>query len=129
MGVARRRKWPERCLAPQPIEEADDTVGAADRIERRRALAAAIRQQHRVLGEIGREPGGIATFRRLFEDLEQSGGLLGAGLKTRPRSLDLGAATGGKLAAGCLGAAERCGDLGVVDLEDIVKQKGCALER
>ena len=117
------------CLAPQPIEESDDTFGAADRIERRRALAAAVRQQHCVLGEIGREPGGIATFRRLFEDLEQPGGLLGAGLKTRMRTLDLGAATGGKLAASCLGAAKRCGNLAVVNLEDIVKQKRCPLER
>src|SRR6516225_6749937 len=113
-GSAHLNSMQSGVLARNSSKEAQNLVDPIDWIERRGALAATIRIEHRVLGQQSTQRLRVAGFGRHAERSRQTRSDLGRSCKAGSAGLDMRAGAGSKLAAGGLAAAERVGHLGKI---------------
>lgn len=114
-------------LACQAGEGAHDIGAALYGAHERQFLAAAVAVQHRVIGQQLAQDVHVAMLRGVDEGARQPDALAFFHGKARPRLAHAVAGARGQLAAACLGAAQRAGDLGERHIEHIVQQEGGAL--
>jgi hypothetical protein len=124
-GLRRR----QRTFSRQSDKEADDLVPAADGIERRRPLPAAIGMEDGVLGQKLCQARHIAGQDRRVERVRQPDSIRQGRGKPRPRLPHMRARTRRQLPARGFVPVARLGDLDEVQLEDVAQEERRAIER
>src|SRR5215475_10675435 len=110
-------------------KETQNSVSAADRVERCSAFAAAIRIQHGIFGQNLGKGLHIARCHCRMKCASKSTAGFTRGRKARPASSYMNSGPRRELTAGGFAAAERVRCFGEVETEDIVQEEARPLER
>src|SRR5690242_1035160 len=116
-------------LAHGADKKCQNSVAPDDRVERGSSLATSIGVEHRILGKNIRKGTDITGPVGLHERMENFVAFAGLNLKSWSCSPDVNAPSRCELAAAYFITSKKPGNLIEADVENVMQQEGCALER